>query len=386
MPYWIIIILFVVNSLLRGHFQKEKQKIPTNLLSINMVLCLIIFILQLVYEAEKNQILFYLNLVIGFIILINLIYLKYKLPPAQAPVTVSHPIPKESMAIGHHIPAPVALAIPAKKIFRLPSYKPLPESQRLNHQLYKLRQYVQGIKQEEKTIWASKNLSNNLDDYKDKLLDTHNQLIDFYSDCNDHFGLLISLPCLDIQITHIESIIKLLRKVLSNFNLFQAQLDKKYNEWLKQEYKAKLELINNAKTQANELQQGYTIAKQKLDYKITELWNKYQHKYPDATIQQLVNYAKDQEPVTLFRIKDEQEKVDYLKMEHGYTIKTIERLGDELNSIKEKLTPATISEETIRQLWQSYEHSDGSEEFWQAYEQRLQTLDGWRQAVYLFKT
>jgi hypothetical protein len=273
-----------------------------------------------------------------------------------------------------------------------PSYNDqvLPNLQKqkdFDNRLQHIKQYIKEIKQEEKTVWASKSLSNKLNNYKDTLQDTQNKLIDFYADCNTHFNLLLALPYAKTgtQVTHIKSIIKLLIKIEADFELFQVRFDKKHNEWLKQEYKAKLELINNTKKQANELQQQYTIAQQELDYKITELWSKYQQKYPDATTQQLVNYVRAQEPTTLFKVTEDQNKIDYLKMEHRYTIKTIDRLGEELNDIKVKFNLLTINEEDIQQLWKNYEHSGDSEEFWQTYQHKLEELNEWRQIAYSFK-
>lgn len=149
-----------------------------------------------------------------------------------------------------------------------------------------------------------------------------------------------------------------------------------------------LEGLEQKQALYTQIKRAYQEAQQALTDHMTHLWTTYdQHnpQQPTQDIKVLNAFMRQHFPqeMELFRKKRERRSLTQAKYEA--IKKELKAFTKEMDKLQLAAALANNTEESINQLWQSYTLSDDPEEFWQAYEQRLQTLDGWRQAVYLLK-
>ncbi|EAY29629.1 hypothetical protein M23134_00513 [Microscilla marina ATCC 23134] len=156
-----------------------------------------------------------------------------------------------------------------------------------------------------------------------------------------------------------------------------------------QQYEAK-------KEQLSQKQQAYTLFKQKheeaqnaVNEHLKGLWAKYAQHHPNSNThntQKLTAFLQQHYPEELEQFSQKRQHQAQMKSKQATTQQDIEALTQEVEALQLKYAFDKNTEDSILQLWQSYEHSNNHEEFWQAYEQRLQTLDIWRQTAYLLKS
>ncbi|WP_299456316.1 hypothetical protein [uncultured Microscilla sp.] len=155
------------------------------------------------------------------------------------------------------------------------------------------------------------------------------------------------------------------------------------------QYEEKKEKLAQKQHDYSSLKKAFEVAQEAVNTHIENLWAIYRQHHPHDSTQsttQLTDFLRQAYPEALEEFSQKRAYQTLTKAKYRAIEEEIEILQNEVNALQEKYVLDKNSEESIRQLWQSYEHSNNPEEFWQAYEQRLQTLDSWRQAAYLLKS
>lgn len=198
------------------------------------------------------------------------------------------------------------------------------------------------------------------------------------------------------QDKQLKKIYKKLSDRLKNAQLTLHQLEENFRQqYIEQspvhqqlQYEEKKEKLEQKQVGYLEAAKQLEAAQQAVSNHIESLWAIYRQHHPNDSTQntvQLTAFLRQAYPKELEQFRQKREHQAMIKTKHRAIEKEIEVLKEEVSTLQIKYTFNKNSEESIRQLWQSYEHANDPEEFWHTYQQRLDELNEWRQTAYLLK-
>lgn len=259
-----------------------------------------------------------------------------------------------------------------------------------NKQKNTLRQKLRYLQDEKHNIWQGdiQQVEYQTNNYQETLEQVSNHvqlLVEEVAQINNHTNaLLVDI----VRNQKLAATLKAMQEELATLQTHFDQQKRAYQPVKSQKYPMASEGFEQKQALYTQAKRAYQEAQQALTDHMAYLWAIYNQHHPQQSTQDIkvLNAFMRQhfpQEMELFRKKREQRSLTQAKYEA--IKKELKAFTKEMDKLQLAAALANNTEESINQLWQTYTLGDDSEEFWQTYEQRLQTLDGWQQVVYLFK-
>jgi chromosome segregation ATPase len=263
-----------------------------------------------------------------------------------------------------------------------------------NQRQDRLQEQLEYLQDKQNTVWHGniqevERQTNHYEKVLEKVVSDVHQLVEETEKLSNKIG---NLPdqnqLLGLANQRLTTTLKTMQEELATLRTHFAQQQRAYQPANLEKQAITSEGLEQKQALYTQAKRAYQEAQQALSEHIEHLWSIYhQHNPPQPTldIKALNAFMRQHSPqeMELFRKKREQRNLTQARYEA--IKKELKALTKEMDKLQLAAALANNTEESIDQLWKTYTSGDDTEKFWQAYEQRLQTLDGWRQAVYLFK-